>query len=214
MNRSIFFLICICAALADSYPTLCSIDLKFVAHLERFSYEIMENIDQSDIDPIIAQEISSQLSILYEKAVNNINEDRKDVLVASLLNTFLEVVNEILKDFKKTIIHTLLSDFKHCARINSTHKLLITLYPGTFTNQARYTDSYTETIGFILNTFIFSKALEFIIQIPSIQSIVAPDKYSTTKMWIMYALAGIAANFTWGLQKKAIYAKNNAPAPD
>src|SRR5437667_9210916 len=180
MNRSIFSVICIVTALTNNYPTHCSIDLEFVARLERFSYEVMEIIDQSNIDPIIAQEISSHFSLLSEKAVNNVNEDRKDVLVANLLATFFEIIDKIKGDFHKTTLHTFLKDFKYATRTNLIHKLLIGLYPGTFTDQIHYTDSYTETIGFVLNTFIFNKVLEIIIQASSIQSIRALDTYPTT----------------------------------
>jgi len=163
-------------------------------------------IAQSNMDPEIAQQLTSTISQFNQHLQSNMQQDAQDIKVAAALTSFLEASNNLLQS-NTTLANfqPLFNSFKYAARMNTLHKLILGSYFGNLKNLPYYTDPYTETVGFTLNNWIINGILQTLLtgvkaSIPGTN--LTLDITSPVQAWTLQAIAGIIASFTWLLQKK------------
>jgi hypothetical protein len=182
-----------------------SIDQKFDSKLNTLQQALDTLIDQSDLDPEVAQDLKDKAGDLGSYVQNNIQQDLKEIRVAAGLTSLLETADKMAQSANITNLHELLSSVKYSARANAIHKLLIGAYPGTFKDEPYYTDPYTESIGFILNDYALGSFFNYLTNIltpTALGKALQLDSSSPVKNWVIRVVTGIAAHYTWSLQKK------------
>ena len=119
-------------------------------------------IAQANLDPIIAQALTDEVNNLY--ATSKCQYSTKYTRNTKLLQ-LLPLSFKLSKPWHNLIplyplMPHILSGLKYAAHANTIQKLLSGAYPEQFQNQLYYTDPYTETIGFILNDYVFNIFLQ------------------------------------------------------
>jgi hypothetical protein len=181
------------------------IDQDFDAKLNALQQTINVVVAQSNLDPAVAQDILDKANEFNQYAQNNIQQDAFEIRAASGISSILETVDTMLQAANMPDAHALLSTFKHSARVNVIHTLLMGLYPGKLRDEQYYTDPYVESAGFILNDWAFSKLIAGIITAATPTTIgtalslntTSPIKTLFTRIAVM-----TAAHYAWLLQKK------------
>jgi hypothetical protein len=205
-----FYTIIVCASLLPTtLYVYSSIDQDFDAKLNMLQQSITMLVTQADVAPEVAQEILTTVSELNQYAQSNIQQDIKEIRVAAGITSILETADKIIQNMHNMHgMHTILSNFKYAARANTIHKLLIGAYPGRFKDQEYYTNPYAESVGFILNNWLFAAVFQII------ANAVAPTSFGKTLSqntvpkihdWIAQIAAGITAHYAWLLQKKLAF---------
>lgn len=198
-------LLVVITLLSTAQHTYCSIDQTFDLKLNILQQTLDTIIDQSNLDPEIAQDLKDKTQDLGDYVQNNIQQDLKEIRVAAGLTSLLETADKMAQNANIINIHNALSDIKYSARANAIHKLLIGAYPGSFKNEPYYTDPYTESLGFVFNDYVLNAFFNYLANILTptmVGKALQLDSSSPAKNWIIRAAAGIAAHYAWSLQKK------------
>jgi hypothetical protein len=183
----------------------CSIDQKFDAKLNTLQETLAMLISQSDLDPEVSQDIMDKANDLGYYVQNNIQQDLKEIQVATGLTSLLETADKMAQNANMANIHDALGTIKYSARANAVHKLIMGAYPGAFKEEAYYTDPYTESIGFIINDYALNAVFNYLTTIltpTALGTLLQLNSTSPAKNWIIRLAAGIASHYAWSLQKK------------
>lgn len=206
--KSYIFLIPLFSIVIMPHTTHGAIDQDFQIQLNLLQNTLTTVIEQSNIDPETAQDLTNKVNSLNQLAQNNMKQDAKDIHAATALSCFLETGTGFLKNTSLAPQTQFIGNFKYSARSNAIHKLIMGVYPGKFSDEAYYTDPYTETVGFTLNDWIFSNIFTAALTIAkasewgkalSLDRI--PDQTQTLALRIA---AGVTAHYAWLLEKKAL----------
>lgn len=206
--RLVYFLLPYLIAFALPHTLQSAIDQDFQIQLNLIQETLTTIIEQSNIDPDTAQDLTNKIDYLNQLAQNNIQQDTKDIHAATALSCLLETGTGILKNTPLAPQTQFISSFKYSARSNAIHKLIMGVYPGKFSDENYYTDPYTETVGFTLNDWIFSNLFTVFFTIAktsewgkSLSLNTIPDQ---TQALALRIASGIAAHYAWLLEKKAL----------
>jgi|SRR5579872_1927433 hypothetical protein len=208
---SLFFLSFACllgfSAQASSAPVDLTEDF-FDTELNTLQQSIDLLIAQSNMDPEIAQQLTSQIGQLNQQLQSNMQQDTQDIKVAAALTSFLEAgSNFVQSNTTLANFQSLFNSIKYAARMNTLQKLVLAACYGSMQNLPYYTDPYTETAGFTFNNWMVNGILQTALTgvkatIPG--TTVALDLTSPVQAWTLQAVAGVIATFTWLLQKKLV----------
>ena len=208
---SLFFVSFVClltfSIQASSAPADLTEDL-FDAELNALQQSIDLLIAQSNMDPEIAQQLTTQINQLNQHIQSNMQQDTQDIKVAAALTSFLEASsNFVQSNATLTNFQALFNSIKYAARMNTLQKLIVGATYGSMQNLPYYTDPYTETAGFTFNNWLVNGILQAALSgvkttIPG--TTIALDLTSPVQAWTLQALAGIIATFTWLIQKKLV----------
>ena len=204
------YIIIVCASLLSTpHYIYSSVDQDFDAKLNVLQQSITMLVTQADLDPEVAQEILTIVSELNQYAQSNIQQDIKEIRVAAGMTSILETTDKIIQNMNNMAdIHNILSNVKYAARANTIHKLLIGAYPGRFKDQEYYTNPYAESVGFIINNWLFAAVFQIIANAVAPTSFGMALSQNTAPQihdWIAQIAAGITAHYAWLLQKKLAF---------
>jgi hypothetical protein len=161
-------------------------------------------IVQANLDPIIAQALTAEVSHL----TNNMQQDAQDIRVAASLTTILETIQKTAKaNSTYANFLPLLTNLKYAARVNTVHTLLMGALPKQFKDTTCYTDPYTESVGFTLNDCALNTivaALVTILAPTSFGKALSLNPSSQKTVLATQIIAGLAAHCAWILEKKFI----------
>lgn len=214
--KSYIFLMPLLTLIITPYIIHSAIDQDFQIQLNLLQGTLTTVIEQSNIDPEIAQDLTNKIDTLNQLAQSNMKQDAKDIHAATALSCFLETGTGFLKNTPFAPQAQLINNFKYSARSNAIHKLIMGVYPGKFSDEAYYTDPYTETVGFTLNDWIFSNIFTAAFALvkasewgKALSLDTIPDQTQTLALRIA---AGVTAHYAWLLEKKA-FMPNTAEQP-
>lgn len=204
------YIVLLCLSLLSTTSYIHTSDDQDVdASLNILQQSITTLVTESDIDPEVAQDIINQTDELNQNIQLNIQQDIKEIRVAAAMTSLIETVNKITQNIDSmTDVHNLLSDLKYATRANTIHKLLMGAYPGQFKDQTYYTNPYIESIGFIINDFVFTAIFQALL------NAIAPTQFGSSLLanstpqindFITQIAAGITAHCAWLLQKKLAF---------
>ena len=182
-----------------------AVDQDFDAKLNSLQQAVATLIEQSDLDPFIAQDLLDKTNELNQYAQNNIQQDIQEIRIAAACTSVLESVDKMLQNANQVDAHNMLSSLKFAARTNVVHKLLIGMYPGKFKDEAYYTNPYLESIGFIVNDWALYSLLTALITAmtpTTIGSALQLNSSAPIQKVATRIIAGVAAHFAWLQQKK------------
>jgi hypothetical protein len=206
--KSYIFLMPLLTLIAIPYIAHSAIDQNFQIQLNLLQNTLTTVIEQSNIDPETAQDLNNKINSLNQLAQSNMKQDAKDINAATALSCFLETGTGFLKNTSLAPQAQTLASFKYSARSNAIHKLIIGLYPGKFSDEAYYTDPYTETAGFTLNDWIFSSIFTAAFSLAKASDwgkALSLDTISDqTQTLALRVAAGVTAHYAWHLEKKAL----------
>src|SRR3990172_992800 len=212
MKHSHFFL-SVLTLLSITFYVQSTVDQVFDIKLNTLQQAVANLIEQSNLDPAVAQDLLDKADELNHYVQDNIQQDIKEIRVAAGLTSILETIDKILQNSNQTDAHTLLSGFKYATRTNVIHKLIIGMYPGQFKNQPYYTEPYLESLGFIFNDWMFNGLLTALLAVVTPTTLGATlklDSSSPIKRGLTRLAAGIAAHYAWLLQKKIALSQLNS----
>lgn len=178
----------------------------FDMELDALQQSIDVVIAQSNMDPIIAQQLTDKINQLNQHFQANMQKDEKDIKVAAALNSFLETVSTLMQSNATFAnFQGLFNSLTYAARINTLQKLVCSAYFGNLKKLPYYIDPYTETIGFTLNNLVINGILQNLltgVKAPIPGTTLTLDITSPVQNWLLQATAGVIATVTWYLQKK------------
>src|SRR5579863_7738354 len=165
-------------------------------------------VAQSNLDPVVAQDILDKTNAINQKLQSNVQRDLMEVQVAAGISSLLETSTAMAQAANMTQEYNILSSMKQSAHANSLRTLLIGAYRGNLTDPTTYTDPYTESLGFIINNWILSPLLQATLTsfaaTPYGQTIVTAKSIKAHQLLIQ-AVAAIAAQCVWSLEKKLFF---------
>jgi hypothetical protein len=189
-----------------------AVDQKLDNKLNQLQQSIAIIIQQSNLDPLAAQELIDQTNDLNQYLQNNIQQDIVEIRAAAAISSALESVDKIAQAKNLTDLHTWLSSFKLAARANVIHKLLIGMYPGQFKDEEYYTNPYLESIGFISNDWILDTLFSKIFTTLAASSLGTTLQLNPSLVWQKVALkiiAGLSAHYAWLFEKKILLSQQS-----
>jgi hypothetical protein len=211
------FLIPFFSLIAIPHVIYSAIDQDFQIQLNLLQNALTTAIEQSNIDPKTAHDLTNKIDTLNKLAQSNMQQDAKDIHAATALSCLLETGTGFLKNTSLAPQAQFIGDFKYSARSNAIHKLLMGLYPGKFSDEAYYTDPYTETIGFTINDWIFSNIFTAILTLAKASKWgknISLDKIpDQTQALALRIAAGATAHYAWLLEKKALMPNTTEKPP-
>jgi hypothetical protein len=165
-------------------------------------------VAQSNLDPVVAQNILDKTNAINQQLQNNIQRDLLEIQIAAGISSLLETSTAMAQATNMTKEYNILNSMKQSAHANSLRTLLIGAYRGNLTDPTTYTDPYTESIGFIINNWILSPLLQAgltaFAATPYGQTIVTAKSLKAHQLLIQ-AIAAIAAQCVWSLEKKLFF---------
>ncbi len=134
----------------------CTLYQNFDTHINSLQQSIDVFINQSNIDPEIAQDLINSTNQLNHYLQNNIQQDLKDIRVAAAISSLLETASQT--SLAETIpnVSIVANNLKLPVHINTLHTLLLGAYPGALKDEPYYTNPYAESVGFIVNDWMFN----------------------------------------------------------
>jgi hypothetical protein len=214
MKNSYILFLCVSLLLTTPYIQSAA-EQDFDANLNMLQQSITMLVTQSGLDPAMAQDILDQTNNLSQHAQANIQQDLQEINVAAALSTLLETANQISQTMNMPDVYNILDSFKFPTHANTIHKLLLGAYDGDRTKEPTYTNPYTESIGFIINDWVFAALFQALINAiapTSFGKALLPNTTPQINNWIAQITAGIASHYAWILQKKLAFQQiqNNA----
>jgi len=188
-----------------TFYTHTAVDQDFDSKLNSLQQAVATLIEQSDLDPLVAQDLLDKTNELNQYAQANIQQDIQEIRIASAVTSILESADKMLQNANQVDAHNMLSSLKFAARTNVVHKLLIGMYPGQFKDEAYYTNPYLESIGFIINDWAIYALLTGLITAitpTTVGSALQLNSSAPMQKVATRVAAGIAAHFAWLMQKK------------
>jgi len=204
MKKTSLLTFAISTLICSSY-TQTAVDEMVNVKLNMIQDTVATLIEQSNIDPEIAQELLDKTNDLQLYVQNNIQQDIKEIRVAAAFSSILETMDKMAQNALREDLHKALSPFKYAARTNVAHKLIMGAYPGQFKNEQYYTNSYVESLGFIINNWAINMLFDTLsasANLEMIANILKLKEGSNIKRSIIRLLTGIATHYTWLAQKK------------
>ena len=165
-------------------------------------------VAQSNLDPVVAQDILDKTNAINQKLQSNVQRDLMEVQVAAGISSLLETSTAMAQAANMTQEYNILSSMKQSAHANSLRTLLIGAYRGNLTDPTTYTDPYTESLGFIINNWILSPLLQAALTsfaaTPYGQTIVTAKSLKAHQL-LVQAITAIISQCAWSLEKKLFF---------
>ena len=202
-----------CIALISTTHYMYSMQQNLQTNLNLLQSSINLLVTQSHIDPTVAQNILNASNNLNAQAQANMVTNANDINVATAVSSLLETGDAMLTEANVTLPTALLTNLKHCARINALRTLLLAATSKNESNDPYYTDPYTEAAGFIANDYCVNQLFQALSSTPigtSLNSFMdnsfnaifnTPTTPAIVAALLPRITAGIIAHCAWTLEK-------------